>query len=129
MMVKLGTLTTLVELEREMDQAGRNAEREALREAVRALGSSRSDVLTPSEAAGRLGVSIPTVKRWIERRTLDAGRVEGRWLIASASVERLVDVREALRAIELEGLPTDQELQALLGRGPSRASTARDAQP
>ena len=64
-MVALTTLETLAELEREMSEAGRSAEEQALREAVRTLARRGGEFLTTGEAADRLGVSIPTVKRWI----------------------------------------------------------------
>jgi acetyl-CoA/propionyl-CoA carboxylase, biotin carboxylase, biotin carboxyl carrier protein len=41
------------------------------------------DELSPSEVARRLGTSTRTVQRWIERGTLPARRVGGRWRVAS----------------------------------------------
>jgi excisionase family DNA binding protein len=123
-MVKLATLTNLERLEREMADAGRVAEEKALREARHALARPPHGLLTTGQAAERLGISIPTVKRWLERGTLDGGRVEGRWLVATESVERLVSIRDTLRAIDAEGYPTDEELQALFSR--SRRSRADD---
>lgn len=114
-MVALTTLRTLAELEREMSEAGRLTEEEALREAVQTLGRS-SELLTTGEAASRLGVSIPTIKRWIERGTLAGGHMGGRWLVSPASVEELLRLRAALLEMDREGNPTQEEIQKLYGR-------------
>jgi 3-methylcrotonyl-CoA carboxylase alpha subunit len=42
-----------------------------------------ADELSPSEVARRLGTSTRTVQRWIERGSLPARRVGGRWRVAS----------------------------------------------
>src|SRR5438093_11031221 len=101
-MVALTTLQTLAELEREMSEAGRLPEEEALREAVRTLRRS-GDFLTTGEAAGRLGVSIPTVKRWIEHGALAGGHMGGRWLVSPTSVDELVRLRATLLELDREG--------------------------
>lgn len=113
-MTRFATLQTLAELEREMARAGRLREEAALREALRQLARPERGVLTTGEAAARLGVSIPTVKRWIERGVLAGGRIGGRWLVAQESVEQLVHLHEALVALDHEGNPSPGELQALL---------------
>ncbi|MBI4493447.1 MAG: helix-turn-helix domain-containing protein [Chloroflexi bacterium] len=125
-MVKLGTLDTLAELEQEMARAGRMREGEALREALRALARSDPGLLTTGQAAERLGVSIPTVKRWVERGALAGGAMGGRWLVALESVERLLRLRESLAALDREGNPTDEELRELY-RKPRHPSEERSA--
>lgn len=104
-MVKLATLSTLENLKQEMAYAGRSREQEALDEALGALARPRRGFLTTGEAADQLGISIPTVKRWIERGTLDGGPVGGRWLVSSESVERILRVRNVLRELDEEGNP------------------------
>jgi excisionase family DNA binding protein len=118
-MVKLATLSTLEELEREMARAGRAREEAALKEAVGALSRPPRGFLTVGQAAERLGISILSVKRWIERGTLDGGPVEGRWLVATESVERILRVRKILREMDEEGNPTDEEIRELYERSRS----------
>lgn len=120
-MVALTTLKTLAELEREMSEAGRSAEEEALREALRTLARRRGEFLTTGEAADRLGVSIPTVKRWIERGALLGGLMGARWVVSSESVEQLVRLRAALFELDREGNPTLEEIRELYARRPGRA--------
>lgn len=115
-MVKLTTLSTLAELEREMARAGRSREEEALREALRALARPERGFLTTGQAAEKLGVSISTVKRWVERGALGGGAMGGRWLVAAESVERLLRLREALVALDREGNPTPEEIQEIYRR-------------
>jgi excisionase family DNA binding protein len=126
-MLRLGTLATLAELEEEMVRNGRMPEAAALGEARRLLAGRRHGLLTTGEAAERLGVSIPTVRRWIERGALDGARIEGRWLVAAEGVDRLVSVRKALQEVASEGFPSDDELRSLLeraGRSSERVPTA-----
>jgi len=120
-MVALTTLKTLAELEREMSEAGRSAEEEALREAVRTLARRRGEFLTTGEAAERLGVSIPTVKRWIERGALAGGPLGGRWVVSPESVEQLVRLRASIVELDREGYPTPEEARELDERRPRRA--------
>ena len=115
-MVKATTLSTLAELEQEMVRAGRHAEQAALNEAVRALSRPPRGFLTTGQAAEQLGVSIPTIKRWIERGTLDGGPVEGRWLVTTASVGQKRRLRQVLEELDREGNPTCEEIQALYRR-------------
>jgi len=112
-MVALTTLKTLTDLEREMSRAGRSVEEEALREAVRTLARRRDAFLTTGEAAERLAVSIPTVKRWIERGALLGGPVGGRWLVSPESVEQLVRLRASLFDLDREGYPTAEEVREI----------------
>ncbi|HZS00196.1 MAG TPA: helix-turn-helix domain-containing protein [Chloroflexota bacterium] len=114
-MVSLATLRRLAELENEMAQAGRPAEQQALHEALRSLGRPERGFLTTGQAADRLQVSIPTVKRWVERGALVGGQLGGRWLVAAESVERLEGLRAALAALDQEGNPSAAELRALSG--------------
>jgi excisionase family DNA binding protein len=122
-MVKLATLNTLSELEREMARAGRSGEEEALREALRVLSHSDSEFLTTGQAAELLGVSIPTVKRWVGRGALTGGQVGGRWLVAKESVDYLVSLRESLRELYRQGNPTIEGIRALYAL--SRPSSER----
>jgi excisionase family DNA binding protein len=109
-MIKMTTLATLSDLEQEMEGAGRPAERDALREAVNALAKREPDFLTTGQAAERLGVSIPTVKRWIERGGLAGGEMGRRWLVSAESVERLIQVRNTLWEMDREGNPSREEI-------------------
>lgn len=128
-MVALTTLKTLSELEREMSRAGRSAEEDALREAVRALARRREEFLTTGEAAERLGISIPTVKRWIERGALLGGPVGGRWLVSRESVEQLVRVRGSLLDLDREGYPTAEEVRELYERRQESAEKQQGVAP
>jgi excisionase family DNA binding protein len=112
--MKLATLETLVELEQEMVRLGRQSEGQALREVLHLLARPDPELLTTGQAAQRLDVAIPTVKRWVERGALAGVRPVGRWLISAASVDRLLQLRATLREIEQEGLPSDDELQELI---------------
>lgn len=122
-MVKVATLSTLENLREEMAAAARSAEQAALEEALRWLSRPRQGVLTTGETAERLGISIPTVKRWIERGTLDGGPVGGRWLVSEESVEHHVRLRKLLKAMDEEGNPTDEEIQEMYSRS-RRSSTS-----
>ena len=115
-MVRLTTLNQLTALEREMERAGRPEEQRALREARLALARSDHGFVTTGVAAERLGVSIPTVKRWVQRGALAGGPVGARWLVSTASVERILSLRRSLNALEREGNPTPEELAALYAR-------------
>lgn len=112
-MVTFATLDRLSALEREMERAGRTAEREALREARRALVRQEPDFVTTGVAAERLGVSIPTVKRWIARGALTGGSLGTRWLVSADSVEAVLALRRSLGALDREGNPTPEEITAL----------------
>src|SRR4051794_9634734 len=45
-----------------------------------------AEELSPSEVAARLGTTTRTVQRWIERGTLPARRVGGRWRVANDAI-------------------------------------------
>ena len=45
-----------------------------------------AEELSPSEVAARLGTTTRTVQRWIERGTLPARRVGGRWRVADDAI-------------------------------------------
>jgi excisionase family DNA binding protein len=122
--VAITTLRTLTELEQEMGRAGRTAEEEALREALRTLARRRGELLTTGEAAGRLGVSIPTVKRWIDRGTLVGSQMGGRWLVAPDSVQRLARLKASLVDLDQEGNPTEEEIPGIEHRSSRRAEGA-----
>src|ERR687885_581830 len=87
-MVTLATLNTLAGLEQEMARAGRVAEQRALHAALCAFASPASGYLTTGAAAAALGVSIPTVKRWIQRGVLHGVSVGSRWLISQECSNR-----------------------------------------
>ena len=115
-MVRLATLSTLAELEDEMARAGRSREQAALRDARQALARPERGFLTTGQAAERLGVSIPTVKRWVERGALAGGATRGRWLVSTDSVDRLLRLRESLLALDREGNPSDDAPRGLIDR-------------
>lgn len=114
--VQPSTVRTLAELEREMAEARRTAEAEAIREALAALTRPARGWLSTGQAAERLGVSVPTVKDWVRRGTLEGHPVGSRWRVSSASVDKVLDVRGLLAGMEDEGYPTDEEIQALTVR-------------
>lgn len=116
MAVKLAMLKTLERLEQEMEQAGRSDEQQALHEAINALARPPRGFLTTGQAAERLGISIPTVKRWIERGTLNGGPVGGRWLVAVESVERIVKIRQLFKELDEEGYPSDEEIREMYSK-------------
>jgi excisionase family DNA binding protein len=115
-MVGLATIRTLAALEQEMARTGRAAEKQALREALRSLTRPERGYLTTGQAADKLGVSIPTVKRWVERGALAGGPMGGRWLVATDSVEQLVRLRASLTELDREGNPTTEEVRELYRR-------------
>ena len=129
MMSKLGTIKTLELLEREMGRAGREAEESALREARGILARSEPGLMTTGQAATLLNVSIPTIKRMVERGTLAGAPVGGRWRISRESVDTLLRLRQTPREFDAEGHPSPEEIQTLIDRArrskrgkPSRAT-------
>ncbi len=127
-MVTVVTLNVLEDLEQEMARAGRVTEQQALRDALRALTRLDHGFLTTGQAAEMLGVSIPTVKRWIERGALAGGQMGGRWLVSWESVDNHVRLRRALSELDGEGDPTPEEIRELYSR-PRRASDRDVAVP
>jgi excisionase family DNA binding protein len=127
-MVSVGTIRTLAELEEEMGRAGRANEQQALRETLHALARPEHDLLTTGQAAERLGVSIPTIKRWVERGALAGGSLGTRWLISAESVDRLVRLRAAVVKLDREGNPTHEALQALYVRSTKRSASNEQGQ-
>src|SRR5689334_304289 len=77
--IKPSTVRTLAEIEQEMTGAQRMTEAEAIREALAALVRPARGWLSTGQAADRLGVTVPTVKEWIRRGTLEGQPVGGRW--------------------------------------------------
>src|SRR4029079_1794035 len=70
---------------------------------IRALCDDRdtmADELSPSEVAARLGTTTRTVQRWIERGTLPARRVGGRWRVADDAIVAFEGAVVAHPAIE-----------------------------
>lgn len=124
-MVTLTVLGRLAELEERLGDLGLERYRDAVDEALRALGSPAYRFLRTGEAAQALGVSIPTVKRWGRRGILPIQRVRGRWLVPAESVEslkthvRISDAREELDA----PLPREHQRRMLtLGRKANRGT-------
>jgi excisionase family DNA binding protein len=115
-MLTLSMLRTLEVMENEMARAGRTDEVDALRAAIHALARPERGFLPSGQAAERLGVSIPTVKRWVERGTLAGGAVSGRWLVAVESVDHVCRLRAALDDLDREGDPTVDEVRELYRR-------------
>lgn len=103
-----------------LDREAWAQEAELLR--TRGLASPERELLTASQAGKLLEVSIPTIKRWVERGTLDGGPVGGRWLIAAESVERIRHIRQLFGEIEAEGYPTDEEIRVLYAHPRQAAS-------
>jgi hypothetical protein len=56
-------------------------------------------------------VTIPTVKDWICRGTLQEQPVDSRWRVSAASVEKVLQVRAMLDEMDEEGFPTDEEIR------------------
>ncbi len=111
--VRPETLQTLARLERELANAGRTAEVEAVREALSALARPERGLLTTGQAAERLGVSITTVKEWVRRGTLKGVDTGTRWLVSEDSVERILRIRKTIAEIDEEGYPTPEEIYEL----------------
>lgn len=124
-MVKLTTLSVLADLEQEMARTGRVTEEAALREARQVLAHSGASFLTTGQAAQRLGVSIPTVKRWIEQGILAGGALGRRWLVSAESVEQLVHLRESLVELDQEGNPSPEEIRELYRRSRRNSSASQ----
>jgi excisionase family DNA binding protein len=127
-MVTLATLNTLAGLEQEMARVGRVAEQRALHAALRAFASPASGYLTTGATAAALGVSIPTVKRWIQRGVLRGVCLGSRWLVSKDSVDQALRLRSALAALDEEGNPSPEEIQAVLDR-PGEPSTPAELVP
>jgi len=114
--VKPSTIRALTELEQEMARAQRTAEAEAIREALAALVRPSQGWLSTGQAAEQLGVTVPTVKDWIRRGTLEGQPVGSRWRVAAASVEKVLQVRRTLVEMGAEGYPTEEEVRELVQR-------------
>src|SRR5919197_3426648 len=115
-MITLATLNTLAGLEQEMARTGRVAEQRALHAALRAFASPASGYLTTGATAAALSVSIPTVKRWIQRGALRGVCLGSRWLVSQESVDQALRLRSALTGLDDEGNPSPEEIQALVDR-------------
>ncbi len=123
-MVTLATLNTLAALEQEMVRTGRVAERRALHAVLGAFASPADGYLTTGAAAAALGVSLPTVKRWVQRGTLRGVCLGTRWLVSKESVDQALRLRSALAALDDEGNPSPEEIQDLLDRPPEASVPA-----
>jgi excisionase family DNA binding protein len=124
-MVTLATLNTLAELEQEMARTGRVAEQRALHAVLRACASPGGGYLTTGATAAALGVSIPTVKRRIRRGVLRGVCLGTRWLVSKDSVDQALRLRSAPVALDAEGNPSPEEIQALLDRPPEASGPAK----
>lgn len=111
--VKPSTIRALAELEREMAGSHRIAEADAIREALAALARPERGWLSTGQAAERLSVTIPTVKDWIRRGTLEGQPVGSRWRVSAASVDKVLQVRSFLSEMGSEGYPTEDEIREL----------------
>ncbi len=80
--------------------------------------SSFDSLLKTQQVAGALGVSVSTIKRWVDSGALRATRTIGK--------HRLVPVSEAIRFARTQNLP-HAGLQALLGGSLSRMEAVDDA--
>ena len=120
-MVPRATLYVLTDLAREMADAGRSVEEAALRTAVHALARPARGFLTIDQAAESLGVSVSTVRGFVERGALAPGPGEGCELVSAEGVEHLVRLRESLRELDREGNPTPEEIQELYSSLPRTA--------
>lgn len=118
--VKPSTIRALSELEQEMAAAQRSDEAEAIREALGALARPARGWLSTGQAAERLGVTVPTVKDWIRRGTLEGQPVGGRWRVSAASVDKVLQVRGMLTEMEEEGYPTEEDIRDLTRRARRR---------
>ena len=116
--MNLATLNAVAKLQIEMEKAGRIADSQALRAVLRSFTGQNGALVTTGNAARRLGISIPTVKRWIERGTLEGVELGGRWLVTVSSVERIEGMRSALAALAEEGDPTPEAIADLIGGDP-----------
>ena len=114
--VKPSTIRALTELEKEMAWARRVAAAEALREALAVLARAAWGWLGNGQAAERLDVTVPPVKDWIRRGTLEGQPVGSRWRVSAASVDKVLRVRGMLAEMEDEGYPTEEEIRELIRR-------------
>jgi excisionase family DNA binding protein len=114
-MVEKAVIETLARLEHDLAEQGKAEYEAAVREAINALARSNG-LLTTGQAAERLHVSVPTIKRWIERGALAGVATGTRWLVSEADVDRLVRVERNLAELDAEGNPTDEEMEALYRR-------------
>ena len=126
--VRPSTIRALFDLEQEMVTAQRTNEAQAIREALAALARSSRGWLSTGDAAERLQMSIPTVKDWIRRGTLEGQRVGSRWRVSEASVDKVLQVRETLAESDEAGYPTEEEIQELTKKVRRQMATERDRQ-
>ncbi len=120
------TIDTLAQLAQWLSDEGRTNEAKSVREALNELGQ-KEGFITTGVAAEELGVSIPTVRRWVERGTLDGFDTGTRLLVSQASVDRLVRIRANLEALDQEGNPTPEEIELARGRYGGRDGDERVA--
>ena len=71
------------------------------------LESGREALLTPEEVADVLKVSIYTVRRWINQRSLPAYKVGRSWRIEPAEFERWLQGNRQPDRAEADRQPTD----------------------
>jgi len=115
-MVTNETLRRLDQLARELAQAGRLEDVAALTEAAAALRTGDPRWVPIAEAAERLNFPIPMVLGCVERGALTGQRVGGDWYVSRIDIDEMNERRAALWALEGEGNPTDEEIQAMYER-------------
>ena len=120
--MNLATLNAVAKVQQEMEKAGRASESQALRAVLKSFTGQSSVLVTTGEAAKRLGLSIPTVKRWVERGALEGGEFGGRWLVSAASIDNLMNMRAALAALAEEGDPTPEEIAEMFRHDPQKSA-------
>jgi excisionase family DNA binding protein len=79
--------------------------------------SAADSPLKTRQVARALGVSVSTIKRWVDSGNLQAARTVGK--------HRLIRVSDALRFAHAQGLP-DIDLELLAGTGKSDFGTIDD---
>ena len=122
--MNLATLNDVAKVQQEMEKAGRVSESQALRAVLKSVTGQAGNLVTTGEAAKRLGLSIPTVKRWVERGALEGGEFGGRWLVSAASIDGLMKMRVALAALAEEGNPTSEEIAEMYGHDSQETAVA-----
>jgi excisionase family DNA binding protein len=124
--VRAETIDTVSRLERELAGSGRTDEAAALEELLAAVARPGKGLLTTGQAAGRLGITVQTVKNWIGRGTLRGIKAGTRWLVSEESVETVEGIRRTFAEAVEEGHPTPDEIAVLTKRTRRAVRTAGD---
>lgn len=67
----------------------------------------RGGWLTDGQAAKHLGLSVSSVRDWINRGTLTGQRLGSRWRVSGESVNKVLGLRRVLADMDLEGYPPE----------------------